>query len=443
MVTRAPFLEDPVRRLLSPRGPRGGCRAHPCRAGHAVRRIHAPLLAAGLLFRRAEGPAAAGSRSSARSWWCSATGAAPSGLLELHCPHRGTSLEFGLIGAKGIRCCYHGWLFDVGRHDPRDPGRAGGQHAEGPALSRRLSDARVQSASSSPIWARPTQQPSFPVYDSFTRPGYRLMPGRKYFYPCNWLQILENAMDPVAYGVSPHDRQRRGVHRRIRRDAGTGVRRDAGRHDLHRHPAGRRQRLGADGRERAAQPAAGRADLGRRPPGASVQRPDDEPLDRAASTTPTRCSSNSATSARPKGSHRRGGPTAASCCPAARRRHLRGKPAPPRRLRGAGLAAADRDPWPWSTSARPIAGSRCSATRSGAGSGRSKRRRAQGLCRDAGAAIPTYCNDTVVRVPPAEARPRIVSLCARRGGGWPRATSSIRRLLAADGRRIARAKPAV
>jgi phenylpropionate dioxygenase-like ring-hydroxylating dioxygenase large terminal subunit len=35
------------------------------------------------------------------------------GLLELHCPHRGTSLEFGLIGPKGIRCCYHAWLFDV------------------------------------------------------------------------------------------------------------------------------------------------------------------------------------------------------------------------------------------------------------------------------------------------------------------------------------------
>ena len=33
------------------------------------------------------------------------------GLLELHCPHRGTSLEFGLVGDQGIRCCYHGWLF--------------------------------------------------------------------------------------------------------------------------------------------------------------------------------------------------------------------------------------------------------------------------------------------------------------------------------------------
>jgi nitrite reductase/ring-hydroxylating ferredoxin subunit len=33
------------------------------------------------------------------------------GLLELHCPHRGASLEYGLIDACGIRCCYHGWLF--------------------------------------------------------------------------------------------------------------------------------------------------------------------------------------------------------------------------------------------------------------------------------------------------------------------------------------------
>jgi phenylpropionate dioxygenase-like ring-hydroxylating dioxygenase large terminal subunit len=32
-------------------------------------------------------------------------------LLELHCLHRGTSLEFGLVGEKGIRCCYHGWRF--------------------------------------------------------------------------------------------------------------------------------------------------------------------------------------------------------------------------------------------------------------------------------------------------------------------------------------------
>jgi nitrite reductase/ring-hydroxylating ferredoxin subunit len=64
------------------------------------------------------------------------------GLLELHCPHRGTSLEFGLVGAKGVRCCYHGWLFDVDGAILETPGRAGEQHAQGQALSRRLSGAR-------------------------------------------------------------------------------------------------------------------------------------------------------------------------------------------------------------------------------------------------------------------------------------------------------------
>ena len=33
------------------------------------------------------------------------------GLLDKHCPHRGTSLEFGLATDCGLRCCYHGWLF--------------------------------------------------------------------------------------------------------------------------------------------------------------------------------------------------------------------------------------------------------------------------------------------------------------------------------------------
>jgi 5,5'-dehydrodivanillate O-demethylase len=36
------------------------------------------------------------------------------GILGLHCSHRGTSLEFGRVEDAGIRCCYHGWLYDVG-----------------------------------------------------------------------------------------------------------------------------------------------------------------------------------------------------------------------------------------------------------------------------------------------------------------------------------------
>ena len=43
----------------------------------------------------------------------------------------------------------------------------------------------------------PAEMPVFPIYDSLIRPGYRMIPGRKYFYPCNWLQIQDNTMDPA------------------------------------------------------------------------------------------------------------------------------------------------------------------------------------------------------------------------------------------------------
>lgn len=35
------------------------------------------------------------------------------GLLYPHCMHRGASLLYGHVESGGIRCCYHGWKFDV------------------------------------------------------------------------------------------------------------------------------------------------------------------------------------------------------------------------------------------------------------------------------------------------------------------------------------------
>lgn len=51
------------------------------------------------------------------------------GLLYPRCMHRGTSLLYGRVEKTGIRCCYHGWLFDEkGRClempcEPNNPGR--------------------------------------------------------------------------------------------------------------------------------------------------------------------------------------------------------------------------------------------------------------------------------------------------------------------------------
>src|SRR5438270_1044475 len=35
------------------------------------------------------------------------------GLIGRACPHRGTDLAFGRLEAGGLRCAFHGWLFDV------------------------------------------------------------------------------------------------------------------------------------------------------------------------------------------------------------------------------------------------------------------------------------------------------------------------------------------
>jgi phenylpropionate dioxygenase-like ring-hydroxylating dioxygenase large terminal subunit len=118
------------------------------------------------------------------------------GLLERHCTHRGTSLEFGLISERGIRCCYHGWLFGVDGTVLETPG----EPAHSTLKGRLCQGAYPTHEYSGVVFAYmgpPDKQPPFPVYDCFERPGYRLIPGRKYFYPCNWLQIVENAMDPV------------------------------------------------------------------------------------------------------------------------------------------------------------------------------------------------------------------------------------------------------
>lgn len=118
------------------------------------------------------------------------------GLLELHCPHRGASLEFGLIDAQGIRCCYHGWLFGVDGAILETPG----EPADSTLKDRLCHGAYPTYEDHGIVFAYmgpPDQPPPFPAYDFLIRPGHRVVPGQKYLYPCNWLQIMENAMDPA------------------------------------------------------------------------------------------------------------------------------------------------------------------------------------------------------------------------------------------------------
>jgi phenylpropionate dioxygenase-like ring-hydroxylating dioxygenase large terminal subunit len=117
------------------------------------------------------------------------------GLLGLHCPHRGTSLEYGDIEEKGIRCPYHGWLFDVS-----------GQCLEQPAEPPESTFCRKVQHLSYPVAAigglvfaylgpNRNDPPSLPRYSSLVRQdGCRaIFPPRYYDY--NWFNFFENLPD--------------------------------------------------------------------------------------------------------------------------------------------------------------------------------------------------------------------------------------------------------
>jgi phenylpropionate dioxygenase-like ring-hydroxylating dioxygenase large terminal subunit len=118
------------------------------------------------------------------------------GLLQRHCSHRGTSLEYGLVSERGIRCCYHGWLFDVDGTILETPG----EPPESTFKDRLCHGAYPTHEYGGAVFAYmgpPDKKPEFPMYDMFQMPGYQISPGPRYVLHCNWLQVKDNAMDPV------------------------------------------------------------------------------------------------------------------------------------------------------------------------------------------------------------------------------------------------------
>src|SRR5246500_5939834 len=48
------------------------------------------------------------------------------GLLGLHCAHRGADLSYGRLEDGGLRCIYHGWLYDIHGRCLEQPGEPAG-----------------------------------------------------------------------------------------------------------------------------------------------------------------------------------------------------------------------------------------------------------------------------------------------------------------------------
>ena len=125
------------------------------------------------------------------------------GLLNRHCSHRGASLEFGIISDRGIRCCYHGWLFDVDGRILETPGEPPGS----PLKNGLVHGAYPTHEYKGLVFAYmgpPGTKPDFPIYDSLELPDNEMVPYAIH-YPCNWLQVNENPVDPY-HSVFLHSR---------------------------------------------------------------------------------------------------------------------------------------------------------------------------------------------------------------------------------------------
>jgi len=116
------------------------------------------------------------------------------GLIHPYCAHRGTSLDYGWIEAGGIRCCYHGWVYDVKGRCIEQPGEPTGSTFKDKI---RLKAYEVRELGGI-IWAYmgTGNAPELPNYHFLIREdGERNY--SSYVRECNYMQQLENALDPV------------------------------------------------------------------------------------------------------------------------------------------------------------------------------------------------------------------------------------------------------
>lgn len=115
------------------------------------------------------------------------------GALARHCAHRSGDLAFGRLEGGGLRCPYHGWLYDI-------TGRCLEQPAAPPGHSfhdkvRQTAYPCIERNGIVYGYLGPGAPPPFPAFDwnlapdshSFVYKGYQR---------CNWLQAVEGEIDP-------------------------------------------------------------------------------------------------------------------------------------------------------------------------------------------------------------------------------------------------------
>ncbi len=124
------------------------------------------------------------------------------GLIGKRCAHRMMDMRFGIPEDEGLRCPYHGWMYNT-------EGTCIEMPLEPPESTFKekisLPSYPVQEMGGL-IWAYlgPEPAPLLPRWDLYVKPGgFRQIIGHR--LPCNWLQVMENRGD-LGHAIYLHGR---------------------------------------------------------------------------------------------------------------------------------------------------------------------------------------------------------------------------------------------
>jgi 5,5'-dehydrodivanillate O-demethylase len=120
------------------------------------------------------------------------------GLVDRHCAHRRADLTYGYVEDCGLRCNYHGWLYDETGQCIEQPYEEIA-HPEANFKDRIRMKAYPVQERAGLLWAYlgPLPAPELPDWDVYHDRGYKQIVFSH--IPCNWFQCQENSIDPVHF----------------------------------------------------------------------------------------------------------------------------------------------------------------------------------------------------------------------------------------------------
>lgn len=127
------------------------------------------------------------------------------GLVYPRCCHRGTTLYYGKVEERGIRCCYHGWLFDVEGHCLEMPCEPNPTGAQCHRVRQPWYPVEERYGLIFAYLGPPQRKPVLPRYECLETlepeefveaDDSSIGSGGIVIAPCNWLQHFENVVDP-------------------------------------------------------------------------------------------------------------------------------------------------------------------------------------------------------------------------------------------------------